>query len=207
MLRTGGMIKFFAPLLILGLLIQPVQAAPWDGGHSGYRHYPSFGRTSFWLPAAALTLVLAGLTYYYCDGVYYHKTAHKYLVIAPPVGAVVTILPDVYQPMTINGITYYTYDDIYYQAVPEGYIVVTPPSPGAVPAPPAGSAVVIPPNAGTVNTPAQGKREFFTVNIPNDSGGYTPVVINRHGKGFVGPQGEYYPKFPSVKQLQVMYGG
>jgi hypothetical protein len=46
----------------------------------------------------------------------------------------------------------------------------------------------------------------FPINVPNQSGGYTLVVIKRSGTGFVGPQGEYYPEFPSVAQLQVMYG-
>jgi hypothetical protein len=46
----------------------------------------------------------------------------------------------------------------------------------------------------------------ITVNIPNDHGGYTPVVIKRSGQGFIGPQGEFYPEFPKVTQLKVMYG-
>jgi len=46
----------------------------------------------------------------------------------------------------------------------------------------------------------------FTVNIPNDHGGYTAVVIKRSANGFIGPQGEYYPEFPKVFQLKVMYG-
>jgi len=46
----------------------------------------------------------------------------------------------------------------------------------------------------------------FTVNIPNAQGGYTAVVIQQSGTGYVGPQGEYYPQFPSVAQLQAMYG-
>jgi hypothetical protein len=52
---------------------------------------------------------------------------------------------------------------------------------------------------------AVGQNEF-TVNIPNKNGGYTAVIIKRSGNGYVGPQGEYYPQFPKVSQLQVMYG-
>jgi hypothetical protein len=54
-------------------------------------------------------------------------------------------------------------------------------------------------------SPAVVQNEF-TVNIPNDHGGYTAVVIKRSGNGFVGPQGEYYPEFPKVFQLKLMYG-
>ena len=47
--------------------------------------------------------------------------------------------------------------------------------------------------------------DSFTVNIPNAQGGYTAVVIQKTANGYLGPQGEYYPSFPSVAQLQVMY--
>ena len=47
--------------------------------------------------------------------------------------------------------------------------------------------------------------ETFTVNIPNDKGGYTAVIIRRSGNGFVGPQGEFYSEFPRVSKLKIMY--
>ena len=60
-----------------------------------------------------------------------------------------------------------------------------------------GSLVPVPPTA---------QQNEFTVNIPNDHGGYTAVVIKRSGNGFTGPQGEFYPEFPKVSQLKIMYG-
>lgn len=51
-----------------------------------------------------------------------------------------------------------------------------------------------------------GQQNEFTVNVPNDHGGYTAVVIKRSGNGFTGPQGEFYPEFPKVSQLKIMYG-
>jgi hypothetical protein len=48
--------------------------------------------------------------------------------------------------------------------------------------------------------------ESYTVNVPNAEGGYTPLVVTKSGSGYVGPQGEYYAEFPSVAQLQVVYG-
>ncbi len=53
--------------------------------------------------------------------------------------------------------------------------------------------------------PADQQNEFI-VNVPNDHGGYTAVLIKRSGNGFTGPQGEYYPEFPKVFQLKMMYG-
>jgi hypothetical protein len=48
--------------------------------------------------------------------------------------------------------------------------------------------------------------DSFTVSIPNFRGGYTTVRIDRFGDGFMGPNGEYYPKFPTVSQLTDTYG-
>ena len=48
--------------------------------------------------------------------------------------------------------------------------------------------------------------DSFTVNVPNSQGGYTALVIQSSGSGYVGPQGEYYSSFPSVPQLQATYG-
>ncbi len=48
--------------------------------------------------------------------------------------------------------------------------------------------------------------DTLSVNIPNDNGGYTVVILKRSGNGFVGPQGEFYPGFPRISQLKAMYG-
>lgn len=49
-------------------------------------------------------------------------------------------------------------------------------------------------------------QDAATVNVPNDSGGYTSVVLKRAGNGYIGPQGEYYPQLPPLAQLRAMYG-
>ena len=47
----------------------------------------------------------------------------------------------------------------------------------------------------------------YSVNIPNSDGTtYTEVVVSQKGKGYMGPQGEFYPEFPKVEQLRAMYG-
>lgn len=46
----------------------------------------------------------------------------------------------------------------------------------------------------------------FVVNIPLKQGGYKAIVIKNIGTGYVGPQGEFYPQFPTVRQLEVIYG-
>jgi len=54
--------------------------------------------------------------------------------------------------------------------------------------------------------PPPAPTDVFTVNIPDGHGGYTPIVIKRSGNGFIGPQSEYYPEFPKVFQLKIIYG-
>jgi len=48
--------------------------------------------------------------------------------------------------------------------------------------------------------------EAVVINIPNLSGGYTPVTLTKYKTGYIGPQGEYYEGHPTVQQLRVLYG-
>jgi len=49
-------------------------------------------------------------------------------------------------------------------------------------------------------------NQSFNVNIPNPNGSYSTVLIVKSGAGFKGPQGEFYPAFPTIAQLEMMYG-
>ena len=94
----------------------------------------------------------------------------------------------------IDRATYVGPDD-YVTATPDyvdAHLVLTsmPPTPPVLPAP----------------TPASGQADQFNVQIPNVHGGYNIVVIKKSGDGFVGPQGEYYPEFPKIFQLEIIYG-
>ena len=221
MINKSKIIKWAAKTLVIAMLLQPAEAYAWSGdrgggrggdrgGHWGYQHYPEHGRYSFWLPAAYTTLMIAGLTYYYCEGVYYHRGIYGYSVVPPPYGAVVREIPPVYAPVVINGVTYYAADGIYYQYAPQGYVVVQQPQNIATvqQAPPPQA----PANTGTVvekvipSAPVEKTDKIFTVNIPNSKGGFTAVTLKKAANGYIGPQGEFYPEFPKVEQLQVMYG-
>lgn len=94
---------------------------------------------------------------------------------------------------------YYYHDYVYY---PEDYVVVQPP---VVYQQPVTTVVQSVPAVVQPASPAAGNDNSFTVNIPNDSGGYTVVTLQRSGSGFTGPQGEFYPEFPKVSQLKAMY--
>ena len=110
-----------------------------------------------------------------------------------------------YQPVVINGVTYYVNNGVYYIYTAYGYQAVTPPA--TVSQPVVASQPVVTQSAVTPPTPAPADIEdMITVNVPNARGGYTAVILKPSGKGFVGPQGEFYTEFPKVSQLKLMYG-
>ncbi len=53
----------------------------------------------------------------------------------------------------------------------------------------------------------QGRSDVYFIHVPNkDGASYTRVTLKRRDRGFVGPQGEFYPLLPSVAHLAEMYG-
>lgn len=178
-----------------------------------YHEHPQFGLHLSYIPDGYYTVWVGGTRYFYYDGLYYVRVEGGYMLVAPPIGAYVSTIPPDFQPVVINGVTYYADNGVYYVLtrhhgykvvaqpvvyVPRAPVVVTQP---AVTVVTTQAAPIVP--AGPVVSEMQ---DSFTVNIPNDKGGYTAIVIKRSGNGYVGPQGEFYAKFPKVSQLKVMYG-
>ena len=196
MLGKRNAIKIFTLLSALGLFAHPAEAhGGWGRPHHSryyiHDHYPRYGEVIFGLPHGYVSIVLGSSRYYYCDGIFYRRVSRNYIVVAPP-SVVVVETPVSFQPVVVNGVTYYTKEGIYYQYTPQGYEVVPNPT-------------------GILETPRMSSQvqglggDIFTVNIPNSRGSFTSVVIKRSGRGFLGPQGEYYQEFPRVAQLKVMY--
>lgn len=81
------------------------------------------------LPQGFITIGVGIETYYYCDGVFYQKVIReqKYVIVPPPIGAVVFNIPQGYQLMLIDGVTYYEYQGVFYKHVLDGYRVIYPP--------------------------------------------------------------------------------
>lgn len=46
----------------------------------------------------------------------------------------------------------------------------------------------------------------IVINVPNHNGSYTPIALRKSGRGYIGPQGEYYHGNPTVAQLAALYG-
>jgi hypothetical protein len=137
--------------------------------------------------------------YYYGSPYYYPYYADPYYYPTYPASYSV-VSSSSYQPVVVNGVTYYVNNGVYYIYTQYGYQAVAAPAgvtaPVIQPAPAASAPAVASPDNG----------DAITVNIPNNKGGYTAVVLKRSGNGFVGPQGEFYSEFPKVSQLQTMYG-
>ena len=176
--------------------------------HHYYRwhDHPHYGYHTHFLPAGYYTIWAGGRRYLYYDGLYYTDIGGgEYVMVNPPVGAYVSAIPPDFQAINVNGRIYYTDNGVYYMLTPHhGYKVVPAPVVYAQP-----QVVVAQPVTTVVTTQAPAPvdtQDAFPVNVPNNSGGYTSVVVKRSGSGYVGPQGEFYASFPSVSQLKAMYG-
>ncbi len=213
MINNAKITKISMGLVLVALLVGPqFSYADWGGRHEErhedhhfyrYHDHPHLGLHISFLPDDYFSVPVGRTRYYYYDGLYYTGTGRDYVLVSPPIGAVVRTIPPEYHPVTINGVTYYTDNGIYYVYTRYGYQVV--PQPVVVIQPTIQTTTVASaPVTAAVGTAAN-SDDVFTVNIPNDKGGYTAVIIKKSGNGFVGPQGEFYGEFPKVSQLKAMY--
>ena len=224
--------------LILGTV--PVSAGPHGGGGGprpgpgpshgpGYRPGPYHGPGPYpWqrgicvsrLPGAYISLAIGGLECFYCAGLYYRYSSTGYVVIAPPLGAVIPVLPNGYSVVYVNGLPYYYYSNTYYTVAPSGgYVVVTPtvettttvvttPATTVVTTPAATTTTTSVPEAAntTATVPAATtESDTFDIQIPNGNGSFTLVRLVKTKDGFLGPQGEFYPDHPTIEQLKERY--
>ncbi len=161
-----------------------------NSGWGGFRPADrSFSRFSFRHSRNVFSFYFGGYDYFYDDGLFYLDEPYGYTVVPAPIGAIVYDLPAGYREVVINGVLYYVYDGAYYIPAENGYRVVSPPAAMA-----------------SLSASANASQDSFTLSVPDSRGGYTAVTLRRSGQGFIGPQGEYYERFPGVEQLRLMYG-
>ena len=99
-----------------------------EGRH--YYHYhdrPAFGLHLSFVPENSFIVRAGGANYYYYDGLYYNRMGRDYVLVDPPIGAVVASIPPDYRFVMINGVNYYTDSGIFYVYTRYGYQVVPPP--------------------------------------------------------------------------------
>lgn len=78
------------------------------------------------VPLAAIVLSVAGLNYYYHEGLFYHPREGQYIIVEPPIGGVVPMLPRGYSVVRSYNRDYYFYENTYYERIPnsESYRVI-----------------------------------------------------------------------------------
>lgn len=79
-------------------------------------------------PAASRVVVYSGVRYHYHAGVYYKPYGNKYVVVRPPVGLFVSVLPVGYTTVTFGNVPYFVAGGVYYvRRSPNQYEVVEAP--------------------------------------------------------------------------------
>jgi hypothetical protein len=214
--------KIIALILILNCFFNPARAFAQrgDGGHDVRRDFHPREHVVHRLPPGYVSLTIGGLALLYSAGMFYRYTPAGYVVVTPPVGAVVPALPPGYTMVVENGVPYYYYGYTYYGAAPNGYAVISPPVAPAVPVAQAAPAQAVPaqtvaqaPISATAPSAVQaaaakddaGNRDVYDIYIPNGNGSYTSVTLRKTEKGFLGPQGEFYEDHPTIEQLRDRY--
>lgn len=94
-------------------------------------YYPSAGYTQSVLPAGHVAVTYRGGRFVFHSGVWFQVAGPGYLVVRPPAGIVVPMLPPAYATVWSAGVPYYYANDVYYVERPGGFAVAAPPTEAA----------------------------------------------------------------------------
>jgi hypothetical protein len=116
-------------------------ASQYDGRYSHNRYYTTPGVEVATVPGRPYVVAHGGAHYYYSGGIWYAPRGPNYVVIGPPVGVYVPVLPPFYTTVWFAGVPYYYANNTYYTyAGPQGYEVVDAPADGSAVQGPQGPA-------------------------------------------------------------------
>lgn len=103
-------------------------AVVFDTRYHHDRFYPSAGYVVGGLPLGSLSVGFNRGHYYYSSGVWFQPYGPRYVVVNPPMGLAVPVLPPQYSTVWVGGAPYYYANGVYYTPVPnQGYVVSSPP--------------------------------------------------------------------------------
>jgi hypothetical protein len=92
-----------------------------------YQFYPYVNvASSVELSADYAAVMFNGQTYGYDQGSFYIQDPQGYLATPPPIGIIVSEIPQNARQIDVNGQIYYRYQGVYYIQVAQGYQVVGP---------------------------------------------------------------------------------
>lgn len=109
-----------------------------DGRYNHGRYYPPRGSMRPSLPDGYRPYYRGRDRYYFSGGIWYAPRGPQFVVVAPPPGLVISVLPPYYSTVWLGGVPYYYADNVYYTWQPDqnGYAVVDPPDNADAPSPP-----------------------------------------------------------------------
>lgn len=89
-------------------------------------YYPSVGYSLSILPTGNVAVGFRGGRFFFHSGVWYQRGGPGFVVVRPPFGIVVPVLPPAYSTVWNAGVPYYYANDVYYAEQPGGGYVVSP---------------------------------------------------------------------------------
>jgi hypothetical protein len=109
-----------------------------DQRYNHGRYYPPVGTVRPSLPADYRPYFRGNDRYYFNGGIWYAPRGPGFVVVRPPPGLVINVLPPYYSTVWFGGNPYYYADNVYYTWQPDqnGYVVVDPPDNADQPSPP-----------------------------------------------------------------------
>ena len=175
-----------------------------DARHDHNHTYLDRGVVVGAVPRGAERVRFGHERYWYHGGVWYRAEGTGFVVFAPPVGVVVSVLPPFYTTVTFGGQPYYYANDTYYvfNDSARGFQVVEPPSgsdAGAGAAPPAAAPVgggadnlfVYPKNGQSAERQSTDRFECHRWAVEQtgfdptrDGGGVAPADMNQKRAGY-----------------------
>jgi hypothetical protein len=81
-----------------------------------YGHLPKIG-VVFAPPAAAVVIKFGGIGFRFHEGIWYKPKGPDFVVVRPPVGVRIKVLPPKHRVVVVNKVTYYYYYGTYYKKV------------------------------------------------------------------------------------------
>ena len=150
-----------------------------DGRYNHGRYYPPVGTVSRSLSGDYRPYYRGGERYYFNGGIWYAPQGPGFVVVRPPRGLVISVLPPFYSTVWFGGVPYYYADNVYYSWQPDqsGYAVVDAPENADQPSPPPDNAqedLMIYPKSGQ-SKEQQSADQFECHNWAKGQTGFDPT--------------------------------
>lgn len=100
-----------------------------DRRYDHNRYYPRRGYAIRELPRGYRAFRHGHKRYYFYGGSWYRPGVSGFVVVSPPIGLTLSLLPPYYTTIWVGGVPYYYADGVYYRWLPEdrAYVVTAPP--------------------------------------------------------------------------------